>query len=139
MSNADEMLRNGHFVYANCAWLDGRFVAWHLEGARVVLDEHIAVDANDLADADCRFDVPAHGARYGGGDSTAHGSCGFFFKRGANGHIEWALFGLMSDPFVGVEVTATQARFQSQSGEVWIVPDDAVGRTHIERARTFGR
>lgn len=136
MPDADEMLRNAQFVHADCAWLDGRFVAWRLEGDRVVLDERIAVDTADLADADCRFDMPARGARYGGGDSTAHGSCGFFFKRGADGAIEWALFCLASDPFVGVEVTATQARFRSQSGDVWVVPGDAVARTRIERART---
>jgi hypothetical protein len=132
VSDADEMLRNEQFVYANCVWFDGRFVAYDLDGDQVVLDERAPLDTNDLVDAFSQFNRHVDGATYAGGESTAHGSCGFFFKRGARG-LEWALFSLESDPFVDVEVTPSQARFRSQSGDVWIVERDEVNHARIER------
>ncbi len=132
MSDADEMLKSGQFVYADCVWVGDRFVAYDIVDDQLVLNEEAVLDVNDLADACAYFIENVDGVTYGGGESTAHGSCGFFFKRGPQG-LEWALFALESDPFVGVEASPSQARFLSQSGDVWIVENDAVDRTRIER------
>ncbi len=127
------MLRRGEFVHADCVWFDRRFVAYRVDGDRIVLDEGIALDTEDLADACALFARQVGDASYGGGESCAHGSYGFFFKRSAAG-LDWALFSHASDPFVDVEVGPTQVRFRSQSGDEWIVEGDAVGCTRIERA-----
>jgi hypothetical protein len=132
VSDADGTLRSEQFIYADCVWFDGRFVAYDVVGEQVVLDERAPLDTDDLADAFSLFSKQAGGTTYGGGESSAHGSCGFFFKRGGHG-LEWALFSRGSDPFVDVEVMPSEVRFRSQSGDVWIVERDEVGRTRIER------
>lgn len=126
------MLARGEFVHANCLWTDGRFFAYRLVDDAVALLPDVVLDLQDLCDADCRFSQAAGSATYGGGDSTAHGSCGFFFKRGERG-IAWALFSLESDPFVGVEVTASGARFRSQCGDTWVVVGDDITQARMER------
>ena len=127
------MPRVDEFVYANCVWLGDRFVACRIVGDRVVLDDRVAVDVDDRADACTLFVDEVDGVSYGGGESTAHGSCGFFFKK--TGHrLDWALFSLESDPFVGVEIAPGQVRFISQSRDAWVVEQDDVGCARIVRA-----
>lgn len=132
MLDADEMLRREEFVGENCVWLGHRFIAYRIVDDVLVLDEALPLDTDHIADACALFCEQLDGDTYGGGESASHGSYGFFFKRSAKG-LDWALFSRGSDPFVGVEVTPSEARFRSQSGDVWIVERDEVNRIRIER------
>ncbi|MGN6525259.1 MAG: hypothetical protein ACTHL8_02620 [Burkholderiaceae bacterium] len=130
--DADEMLRREEFVDEDCVWLGHRFIAYRIVDDVLVLDGALPLDADHIADACALFREQVGGDTYGGGESASHGSYGFFFKRSAKG-LDWALFSRRSDPFVGVELTPSEARFRSQLGDVWIVERDEVNRVRIER------
>jgi hypothetical protein len=134
ISDANEMLAREQFVCADCVWIDGRLVAFRIVDDAVVLDASIPVDRDDLTHVFAKFFRQVDGATYGGGEASAHGSCGFFFKRTGQG-LDWALMSLASDPFIGVQAAPGQLRFRSQSGDEWVVEHDDPARTRIVRVR----
>jgi hypothetical protein len=131
--DASEMLARWEFVYADCIWRDGRFIAFEIVGDRVVLDPQAAVDLSNSTDVFPNFTVDIDGATYVGGEASSHGSCGFFFKR-VGERLDWMVVSTLSEPFVGVEREGSRLRFRTQLGDRWIVDGDSLDRITIERA-----
>jgi len=131
VSDANEMLAAEQFVYADCYWQDGRFVPYRLEGGRLVIDEDAGLDTADRTDVFPCFATQVGDATCGGGETSAHGSCGFFFlRRGAR--LEWVVMSLESDPFVEVEAIPDGLVFRSRSGQRWIVGPDGPASLRVE-------
>ncbi|OWJ61386.1 hypothetical protein [Inquilinus limosus] len=129
---ADDLVRREEFFYADCVLTpDSRIIGFSVSDGAFVIGEDLSTDDLDTTDIFGNFRIEIDGALYVGGEASAHGSCGFFYKM-TGGHVDWALISLESEPFVGVERCDGGVRFLAASGAAWIVRGDDVTRIHIQ-------
>jgi hypothetical protein len=134
---AEELIRRERLPYANCIADEyGRFVSFSIVDNRVVLNATEGVDMSDTTDVVSNFLINIDGSVYGGGEGSAHGSCGFFYKM-TNEKIDWALMSLESNPFVNATQVGNDISFLSTSGLNWIVPNGKISNTYLLNSGNF--
>lgn len=110
---------------------DSRIFGFSVSDGKFVIGEELSEGALDTTDIFANFSIEIDGALYVGGEASAHGSCGFFYRM-TGGRLDWALMSLESEPFVGVERCEGGVRFLAASGAAWIVRGDDVTRIQIQ-------
>lgn len=131
--NIVDVLNREEFFYADCICIDNeKPVKFEIRDNRVLIHEDIPIGELEIADIFQRFLSNIDGVSYGGGESSAHGSCGYFYKKTGE-VLNWILMCLDSDPFVSVEKREDVVCFLSASGVVWAVPNDQIKQTRLER------
>ena len=127
------LIGDEEFFYANCILLkSGEVLGYSPKNGRIEIDPGVSFDGSDLTDLMQMFRVDVDGSSYVGGEGSAHGSCGFFYKKTGDG-VDWALISQESNPFIGVEFEGSKARFLSSSGAEWVVPEDDITRVYTEK------
>jgi hypothetical protein len=106
-------------------------VGYKIVEGRLDIDGSARVDDGNLTDIYQNFSVDMADSTYVGGEASAHGSCGFFYKRTGN-ILNWALMSLDSNPFVSVEEIDNGVAFISNTGHRWIVHGDHIEDLRIE-------
>jgi hypothetical protein len=129
--DVNDLIRQEEFFYADCIAIDHlRIVGYNIKDCEIEIDENIPINRSDLTNIFQNFSVEVDGSNYVGGEASAHGSCGFFYKKTGD-FLNWALMSLDSDPFISVEVCRGSVRFLSSSGVTWVVPDDDVTQVYL--------
>lgn len=131
--DANDLIKNEEFFCADCVVIGSESVrGYTLENNKIKVDKSIIVDENDMTDIFQNFSVESNGVCYAGGEASAHGSCGFFFKRTGD-RLDWALMSQESNPFVGVNIEHDRVSFVSTSGAKWVVHRDDIANVMIEK------
>lgn len=132
MLDVNNLLSQGNLIYDDCIIIgSSKVIGFSCDASKVVLGCEICIDAADLSDIGYKFSFETNGSVYCGGESSDHGSYGFFLKK-TNGSLDWALMALESNPFIRVEICIESVRFLSSAGFTWVVPDDDITKVYIE-------
>ena len=120
------MIRNEEFYYSDCVIAGSSPVAaYEFCGDRISITEGNPVDEDDLTLIFQRFSIDVGNSSYVGGEASAHGSCGFFYKMTGDS-LNYALMTLEQGPFVAVDLSDGVAVFLSEQGSRWIVRGDDI-------------
>ena len=129
-----DLIRREQFFHSDCIAVNSfGIMGYKFTNGQFEIEPDVSIDESDLTDILQNFSVEIDGASYVGGEASAHGSCGFFYKMTGDS-LSWALMSLESNPFIGVEVHGGSARFLSSSGVTWVVPSDDLKMLYIEKA-----
>ncbi|MCR4465338.1 hypothetical protein [Burkholderia sp. SCN-KJ] len=126
-----DMLLGERFLYADCV-VNGKYdvVGYRIRDGQPEMDRSIRVAEYDLTDVFKNFTADVAGSLYVGGEASAHGSCGFFYKI-TNDVLDWALMSLDSESFVSVEKIHGGVAFVSSAGRKWVVCGDNIENVKI--------
>lgn len=129
----EKLIGEGEFPFSNCtASKSSPLLGFDVRDHRIEVDLHARFDDVEFTYLFPIFSIDVGDASYVGGEVAAHGSGGFFYKK-SKGEVEWVLVATESNPFVGVVVQHACARFLTSSGFVWVVPNDNIQMTFIEK------
>lgn len=130
--DVNDLVRQEEFFYADCIAIGHLQIAgYKIINNQIEIDNNIFIDEIDLTNIFQNFSIEIDGVNYVGGEASAHGSCGFFYKKTGNS-LNWALMSLKSNPFIQVEICPERVRFFSSSGLIWVVPNDDIKKVYIE-------
>jgi hypothetical protein len=120
------------FYCADCV-LNGQLevIGYRLIKGQPRIDRSIQVGRGDLTDVFLNFSVEIDRATYAGGEASAHGSCGFFYKKTA-GRLIWAAMSMESSPFISVDIFCNRVAFLSSTGHKWVVNENDIFSLHVE-------
>ncbi|WP_175857543.1 hypothetical protein [Burkholderia anthina] len=126
-----DILLGERFFCADCIVI-GKcdVVGFRIKDGQPEVDRSIRVAEDDLTDVFQNFAVNIVGSVYVGGEASAHGACGFFYKT-TNDVLDWALMSLDSEPFVSLEKIRDGVAFVSGSGRKWLVRGDNIENVKI--------
>ncbi|WP_334002716.1 hypothetical protein [Burkholderia cepacia] len=126
-----DMLLGERFFCADCI-VNGKsdVIGYRIKDGQPEMDRSIRVAEDDLTDVFKNFATDIEGSLYVGGEASAHGSCGFFYKI-TNGVLDWALMSLDSEPFVSVEKIHGGVAFVSSADRKWVVCGDNIENVKI--------
>ncbi|WP_175722023.1 hypothetical protein [Burkholderia anthina] len=126
-----DILLAERFFCADCVVIGkSGVVGYRIKDGQPEMDRSIRVAEDDLTDVFQNFAVTVAGSIYVGGEASAHGSCGFFYKK-TNDVLDWALMSLDSEPFVSLEKIRDGVAFVSSSGRKWVVRGDNIEDVEI--------
>lgn len=129
----EKLIGEGELPFSNCiASKSSPLLGFDVRNHCIEVDRHARFDEVESTYLFPIFSIDVGDASYVGGEVAAHGSGGFFYKK-TKGVVEWVLMATESNPFVGVVVHPACARFLTSSGVVWVVPDDNIQMTFIEK------
>lgn len=129
--DADDLINKEQFFYGNCILFEGsKIVGFDLKDNKVFASKDVSINEFDMVDIFFNFSVRIGNIIYAGGESSAHGSCGFFCKK-IDGKVLWFLMSVESDPFVGVDCQENKVSFLSSSGCKWVVLGDDILNTSV--------
>lgn len=124
--DANDLIRAGEFIYGNFLVMgNSEFLGFNLNENGIDINENPNIDESRKTDIFENFSIEIGGSIYSGGEASAHGSCGFFYKKTGN-NLDWFLMALESNPFIGVEKKENGVRFLSSSGFEWIIKNDNI-------------
>lgn len=116
-----DILLREQFFCADCIVIGkSDVIGYRIKDGQPEVDRSIRIAEDDLTDVFQNFSVNIAGSVYVGGEASAHGSCGFFYKK-TNDVLDWALMSLDSEPFVSLEKIHDGVAFVSSSGRKWLV------------------
>jgi hypothetical protein len=133
IDTVDGLLDHGEFYYANCI-VFGRadVVAYQIRNHKIEIERITNIDANSITDLGYMFSTMIEDSMYAGGEGTAHGSFGFFYKK-TGADLDWLLTSTISNPFVAVHKNSDDIEFLSSSGQKWIVHGGDIGNVTISK------
>jgi hypothetical protein len=127
-----ELLCREQFFYADCIVAgQSDVIGYRISNGKLEADLCVCIEKDDLTDIFQNFTTNIAGSTYVGGEASAHGSCGFFYKKTGD-ILNWALMSLDSEPFVSVEKIQDGIAFVSSSGHRWVVLGDNIKDVHID-------
>jgi hypothetical protein len=119
------------FFYADCiVTSQSDVIGYKIINGQPEVDWSVRVEKDELTDIFQNFSTNIAGSTYVGGEASAHGSCGFFYKKTGD-VLNWALMSLDSEPFVSVEEIQGGIAFISSAGHKWVVLGDNIEGVHI--------
>jgi hypothetical protein len=125
------LLYREQFFYADCiVTSQSDVIGYKIINGQPEVDWSVRVEKDELTDIFQNFSTNIAGSTYVGGEASAHGSCGFFYKKTGD-VLNWALMSLDSEPFVSVEEIQGGIAFISSAGHKWVVLGDNIEGVHI--------
>lgn len=131
--NVAKFIDQEELFHANCLVIsNSRIATYEIVDGKLEIGPDLDIGNLELTDIHQNFSREIEGSRYVGGEASAHGSCGFFYKKTGES-LDWALMSLESDPFVDVELSPHGVTFTSSSGSRWAIADDDIASLRIEQ------
>jgi hypothetical protein len=125
------LLYREQFFYADCiVTSQSDVIGYKIINGQPEVDWSVRVEKDELTDIFQNFSTNIAGSTYVGGEASAHGSCGFFYKKTGD-VLNWALMSLDSEPFVSFEEIQGGIAFISSAGHKWVVLGDNIEGVHI--------